>query len=346
VKPNPSSTSALSLATGDNQIYVYKPCVLPDPGWKVYRVAETLPGTSTDRYARLTCVNTDGEFPFCTFLPLTVDDEVRVHIFFAANYVFGDAGNDVTCHAVRAAADIPGWITFILTGQPESKPSIAASQVLDELASHGYPRRVDRLRLSAHSRGGLALRNSLTSGDLVAAKPKGDVLPTSILERVVSFDAAIDQSVITSNAGIKSDKTVAYHRTAATPFSFGAQMVDLGAGNEVDKAMTAISYGRVVLDGQVLGRVTVPPDVDVDLQSLGLLPLGSYASRGGLAAFYAKNTDAVNRLVGSEYAANPRPCQLSKLIDDNDLVGFGKMGSVVWKHHLFVADLLHEVTDD
>ncbi len=101
------------------------------------------------------------------FIPTGVTPTAnKVHIFFAANSVEGDVSNAVTCHALRAAVASSDWILIAVTGSAGT--IVTGAEVLDFLVTRGRPKRVDKLRLSCHSRGKGNFVTALTSGKLVA----------------------------------------------------------------------------------------------------------------------------------------------------------------------------------
>ena len=314
------------------------------PGWaQIHKVEAT--ATGADKFTRQTCVVRDplGPRACSMFIPSGVTPtENKVHIFFAANSVEGDVSNAVTCHALRAAVASTDWILIAVTGSRGD--TVTGDEVLKFLDAHGRPKRVDKLRLSCHSRGKGNLVTALTSGKLVAKSGSATVFPASIVERVVTFDAdeANNLTPAVTAAGIPSANLFGFQviakdwhirqTVAVTNFAHGAL------------CLNAVVWARMIEDARVVQpTVVIPPDINKMVTDLGLPALGLLTSRRSPTAPF-QNFEA--------FCKSKTPLILSRAFDTNKLGAFVLSSNLTrvsppfnGAHHLHVAEFAHEVTD-
>jgi len=322
------------------------------PGWaQIHQVEADASGN--DKFTRQTCVVRDpgGDHQCSMFIPTGVTPtENKVHIFFGPGGTQGDIGNNVPCHALRASVAATDWIVIAVAGINKNGHDlpdlISAAEVLDILDRHGRPKRVDKLRLSCHSRGNAGLTASLTSKRLVAAGAAAPVFPASIVERIVVFD---EDGWNTNNAA-----TVAGVNTAnlfgfqvnATRWSFSqvVKLVNVPDVNHERLCLKAIVWARLIEDAKVVHPgLTIPADIDTMVTSLGLPQLGLLTSRktptAPLQNFQAFCTSKLPIILPATFKTQ----KLGDFVLAHDLARLG----VVFNdpHHFFVAEFAHEVTD-
>jgi hypothetical protein len=311
------------------------------------------------------------------FIPSGVTpNENKVHIFFSAGGISGDVLNSVTCHAFRAAASSTDWILIAVEGNDAGLNTISAQDVLKFITACGRPNRIDKVRLSSHSRGFFGLCATLKSKTLIDTSPTPPVLNSSIVERVISFDSDSSKSPVMpaiTAAGIPSTKVFGFWVTVYPPSwekakdSHGAvlptewsipqsQTIDLLSDPVIKRGVRAVEYCRLIDDARTLRpTLTIPDDIDKDKQGnrLPLPALGSFTTRRNAAApladfrsFCKTHKDSTEDLVGPEVRLI-RNSNLYHFIDSNDLARIGHTGTNpgIWHHHLFVSEFAHEVTD-
>jgi hypothetical protein len=336
--------------------------------WTPVRADEIDATSSTDRFAGqtfeltvplLTSAGAAVPTPVSVFLPrLSVNANfIKVHVFFSP----GDATesglsrtpgatstvgfNAVMMHGLRGSTDASDWI---MIGVPGADPGfvtmdaagVAAclSAVNDDAPYSGDD--IGALRLSCHSRGARGLAQTIQRGLLPAAK----------IDRVVVFDSvgAGPVNAALASAGIPGSKQFAYQVNDPTLLSAaGATNVALNS-----PAMRAIGYSRLIADAAAAAAVigeTVPPF------SGTLLPLpvrGSFTTRSAppasmtdIRAFTTANAPAIAAIVRDEL----KPAGMKTYVDANNLTRLfqasGPFGPGIMSHHLFVAELAHEIVD-
>jgi hypothetical protein len=283
------------------------------------------------------------------FIPTGVKPgENKVHIFFGPGGVSGNRLNHITCHALRAAVADTDWILISAAGiQDSSKRDlpnpISAGEVLDILAAHGRPRRVDELRLSSHSRGNAGLAASLNSKQLVAPKPSGSVFSGSIVGRVVAFDEdGWNTKNAASVAGIDPKKVFGF-RVTEDDWSL-SQVVNVPKFPNGDICLKAVGWSRLIEDARVVNPgLKIPADLDQMVTDLALPRLGLLTSRKNPPAPFENFQDFCTAKWTS--VIKPPSFKTQKLGDfvlAKDLAGVAPFNGM---HHFFLAEFAHEVTD-
>ncbi len=339
----PNGTSTIEVKT--------LPCAIS--GWALVRAIEATPN-GKDRFAPQTCEEGSA---FSVFFPKQLPaDKNHVHVFFAANGAKGDVSNAATCFALRAACENSTWILITVEGNDQGVNRISAAEIVASLKKHGRPDRIDKLRMSSHSRGFFALNGSLRSKLLVAPNGVHPVVTPDAVDRIVLFDSDSASTPIASavkGAGVDITKLFGFWVTVwpvsnwSTPRS---QTIDLISDTDVKKGVRAVAYGRLVEDARILRpTLNIPPDIDQLVKQLALPSLGSFTTRAGTWNFKdycrAKRKE-IEAAVGPEVEMKSNS-KLYKFIDSNDLARVGHTGISpgIWHHHLFVAEFAHEVTD-
>jgi hypothetical protein len=176
------------------------------------------------------------------------------------------------------------------------------------------------------------------------------LLPGSKVERVVIFDSVGSGPV---NAGlaraqIPGSKQFAYQVNEPTLLSAsGATNISLPA-----PAMRAIGYSRLIADASAAAAVlgaTVPafPGTLLPLPARGTFTTRATPGPGmtDIRTFATTNSAAINTIVGSEHRATG----MKTYVDANNLTRLfqpaGPFDSGIMSHHLFVAELAHEIVD-
>lgn len=313
------------------------PCMIPAQGWYVFRAIEASAarnedGTVMDAFASATCKPEDR---IAFYLPSTEQPENRVHVFYSPFAV----DNALATHAGRAASEAAGWILVALNTDPESDPTqITAELICNHLKVHGWKRRtIDRLRFSAHSRGILKLYTNVNAGNLVSAKPTGDVFDLAKVERVVSLDAShLNMPVGSALALFPAEIGFAFRATANTSWTAGGRTVDLftNAGTLL-RTLLAI---RCLTDAPRLRPTrTIDPDVMSVVSMMDLPPIGSLSSYNYM--------DYITKLGG--ILADPAIVAMTPTMNS------ARIEKEAWEttdphfvHNFFAADFFHEVTSD
>jgi hypothetical protein len=368
--------NAHPIAPGTNWIFPIVDCQL-DAGWALVHRAEA-DANLKDRFAGQTCVRDDGEISL--FLPSTLDEVNRVHLFFSAGGIAGDVLNSVVAHALRHAAEQAGWILIAVNGHATGAlTTISAWDIMNLLYWHGRAPRIDHFRISAHSRGVETLNACLNTGTLIAHNAAPPVLAPSSVERAVCFDAEYGMfwDQITKQAGVAPDVVYGF-KAISSPWNMPLnRTIALGnftgtppVGDLFARGLRAIEYMRLVDDAKTLRPgLAIPTDVDAALTDLGPVPaLGTFTSRGAAAAplsgvtgllrsfggpwnffdWCRTNEAAIQRHLGDELDLK-RNSPLFDFIASNDLVRIVDTSLYtppILHHHLLVAEFAHEVTDD
>ena len=276
-------------------------------------------------------------------------DQNKIHVFFGPGAAV-ESGlgansvgmNAVMTHGFRASTDASAWITIGVPGQVEPDGTegnafhaidVAGIQACLRAAGRSTVN-IDAIRLSAHSRGYRGLSQTI-SRRLVSPTP----------EKVVIFDAAYGTvSTALAGSGVRPNRTVAYNLGGHQLTAPGARNVSLPAG-----AMRAIGYSRVIADARVrLPGLAIPPAISSQLLALparGTFTTKSPAPPGmtNIIDFSNANLPAIRQILAHE----SRPADgLRAFIDANNLIQLGRTFSAdIYSHHLFVAELAHEVVD-
>lgn len=336
--------------------------------WSPVRADELDPTTQTDRFATQTFEVT---VPLLTSSGARVPTEVSVfmprfsvnanfiniHVFWSPGNATetgltrtplaqSDVGfNAVMMHGLRGSTDASDWIMIGVPGITGGFVTMDAAGVAACLSAvnNDVPYSGDdigALRLSAHSRGAAGLAQSLSRG----------LLPGSKVDRVVIFDAVGAASVngALATAGVPGSKQFAYQvNDPAQLTARGATNVSLNS-----PAMRAIGYSRLIADAPAAVAAmggTVPAFGGT------LLPLparGTFSTRSGppsgmtdIRAFVTANRAAINTIVAGELGTGG----MKRYIDANNLTRLfqssGPFSPGIMSHHLFVAELAHEIVD-
>lgn len=278
-----------------------------------------------------------------------------VHVFFSpgsateTGLAADEVGmNAVMTHGFRGASATSEWITIGVPGRMHVSAGnrVSEGNAFNTISTTGIEvclravgrtcTAIDALRLSSHSRGSRGLRETISRGLISGHTP----------ERVVIFDAAfssLDRAL--RSRGIPAANTFALNvidpgRLQAR----GATNISLPA-----LAMRAIGYSRIIQDAMVtMPSLTIPAAIRSQL--LTLPPRGRFTSRSpaprgmtNINDFSHTNASSIRSIVRGEAH---RTTGLKTFIDDNNLIRLGTVFSAgIYSHHLFVAELAHEVTD-
>jgi hypothetical protein len=268
----------------------------------------------------------------------TSGDRNDVHVFFSPGSSQGSSGlNAVLHHGLRAACEGSGWILVGVPGKEPGFVTIDTAQIERALGRVGRSSAIGCLRLSAHSRGGRSLRETIAGPHIDIAR----------IDRVVLLDCAFGSVArAITRAGIPAAKVIAYQVVDAALPAF------VGRNIRIDPVCArAIGYSRLIQDAMQT-RPQLPIPSDVRRQLLTLPPRGRFR-----AATAASGTpdhlldfcrDPANRtriaaIVRDEATA---PHGLKTFLDPpNDLGRLGQPFSAsIYSHHFFVAEVAHEIT--
>jgi hypothetical protein len=162
---------------------------------------------------------------------------------------------------------------------------------------------------------------------------------------VVILDAAYGSVNAAINAaGVPGSRQVAYNVTAGTRLTApGALNIGIS-----ENAARAIGYSRIIRDAMTASPpLVVPPAIASQL--LTLPPRGSFTTHvppapgmTDINAFATTNAAAIAAIVNNEST----PTGLKTFIDANNVIRLGRaFGAGVYSHHLFVAEVAHELVD-
>ena len=269
------------------------------------------------------------------FVPRGVaNDRNDVHVFFSPGGVQGSSGlNAVLHHGLRGACEGSGWILIGVPGKEPGFVTVDTAQITDALRLVGRGSTINRLRLSAHSRGGRGLRETI----------KGTLVDLAKIDRVVLLDCAFGSvAAALTAARIPASKVIAYQVIdRALPATNGRNI-------RLDQdCARAIGYSRLIQDAmQTRPSLTIPADIRRQLLTLparGRFKAATAASGSSdnLDDFCRSNRSAIAAIVRDEAKANG----LMTFLDSNDLGRLGKaFGPTTYSHHFFVAEVAHEIT--
>jgi hypothetical protein len=285
------------------------------------------------------------------FVPAgTLPDRNKVHIFFSpgnaveTGLVASAVGmNAAMTHGLRGAADTTEWILISVPGRSGPSSEANGFNTIDTAGVQACLRAagrtstsIDALRYSSHSRGSRGLRETLSRR----------LIPSPVADRVVVFDAAfssLDRAL--AGSGIAGSSMVALNVVDPGRLSvIGSRNISLGAG-----AMRAIGYTRIIQDAMVTQpSLAIPAGVSSQLLTLparGRFTTTSPAPAGmtNINDFARTNAAAIRAITAHE---NDAGTGLKTFIDTNNLIRLGTVfSSGIYSHHLFVAELAHEVVD-
>lgn len=334
--------------------------------WTPVRADEIDAASNRDKFATQTFETTIPlrtnagriDTPVSIFMPRLARSAnfIQVHVFFSPGNATqvglttrpagtSTAGfNAVMMHGLRGSTDASGWIMIGVPGREPGWVAMDAADIATCLGEINPGSRYDAsmigaVRLSAHSRGHRGLRETVSGGTIPAAK----------IDRVVIFDAVHGNlNAVLRAAGIPGSKQFAYQVNVGARLSAtGATNVALGAG-----AMRAIGYSRLIADASAAARVigaTVPAFTGT---TLTLPARGTFTTRTGapatmtnITAFAAANRATISAILRDELAVGGA----KTYIDANNLTRLfrptGPFPPGILSHHLFVAELAHEIVD-
>ena len=192
----------------------------------------------------------------------------KVHVFFSPGDATGDTGfNAVLSHGLRFASDASEWILIGIPTVPSNTEggwrTIDMARILACLDRAGRSARIDALRLTGHSRGGLSLRESLLRG-----------LSTSGIERIVLLDCGEFFTGAMVNAWTRRGTSVVHYRVINKLPLAGANVINLGRD-----CLRAIAYSRLIQDAMVT-RPDVASSIPgtINSQLLPLPPRGQFTT--------------------------------------------------------------------
>lgn len=281
----------------------------------------------------------------------TRPDRNKVHVFFGpgdaveAGLRANEVGmNAAMTHGLRGAADATEWILISVPGRTD--PSGAEANAFNTIDTAGVQAclgaagrastNIDALRFSSHSRGSRGLRETLSRR----------LIPSPVADRVVVFDAAfssLDRAL--ARSGIAGSSMLALNVVDSGRLTVrGARNIALGAN-----AMRAIGYTRIIQDAMVtMPSLNIPAGVRSQLLPLparGRFTTTRPAPAGmtNIHEFARTNASAIQSIVAHE---NDAVTGLKTFIDTNNLIRLGRVfSSGIYSHHLFVAELAHEVVN-
>ncbi len=281
------------------------------------------------------------------FLPARVTESTnKVHVFFSFDTVTGNSGlNGVLGHGLRGSTNASDWILIGVpgkktNGREEGYFTIDMKAISDCLASAGRGHEIHSLRLSAHSRGGRGLRETLDRS----------LIDPSLIDRVVILDANTkDIADVLRKSAIPGSKVIPYRVITGNLPLVGARTIRLD-----NECMRAIGYSRLIKDATVTRPLLEIPKTILD-KVLPLPARGCFSSKARTPSPpKVCLTDPGTAPIGIEDFCNTMvrrrkigpALTLSKFIDDHDLLRIGhKLRVDIAGHHLFVAEIAHEITD-
>jgi hypothetical protein len=326
-------------------------CAISAP-WAIIHKVEA-DSNGRDKFTNQTCIVKDpGRINECVmFIPSGVSrDENNVHIFFGPGNASDPPNafsNHTTCHALRASVAGTNWILISVAGIRQNGIDLAnkvsASEILDILAAHGRPRRVDRLRLSSHSRGNKGLTESLKSRMLVAPSASSSVFPPSAVERIVAFDADEWGTADAANTAGISTRNLFGFKVRAQNWSM-KQVIDLKNFPHGETCLNAVVWSRLIEDAKVVRpSIIIPANLDKMVTDLRLPALGLLTSRKNPSAPFVNFKDFCKTRWESVIKHESFKTQeLGDFVKAQDL---GRVAPYNDQHHFFVAEFVHEVTD-
>jgi peptidoglycan hydrolase-like protein with peptidoglycan-binding domain len=282
-------------------------------------------------------------FGVSMFVPAGIKANVnKVHVFFSPGGVgspFGDHGlNAVLTHGLRAPSDPTEWILISIPGINENGKNgwrtIDMAAIRSCLDRVGRSSSIDALRLSAHSRGGKGLQVSMAKPGLI----------TGSIDRITLLDCGeFFNGAVVSGFKARGAAVIHYRVNNKNPLA-GADVRNLPSG-----CMRAIGYSRLIDDArEVRPGIVIPPVIAS--QNLALPDRGRFSSaskpsggRTSIAAFCSSNGARVATILKKE---NDPAAGLLEFIQREDLLhGMPRFIPGIYSHHLFVAEIAHELVD-
>jgi outer membrane protein OmpA-like peptidoglycan-associated protein len=332
--------------------------------WQPLRANETKPDRS-DRFASQTfcaVIATLCQIPpktaallahqVCIFVPSGLKpDTNKVHVFFSPGGVAENHGlNAVLTHGLRAASDASDWILISVSGvhvdKGVPKPTdgwrtIDIPSIENCLTSIGRSPKIDALRLSAHSRGGFGLQQSLQRSLITGAIDR-----VTILDCGEFFSAPLVKSLKSRGAD------VIHYRINNQKAVAGAKVINIES-----ECIRAIGYSRLIEDAMVTQPTLAIPtyirsqQLTLPLRGLFTTSTTPSSSQVGIAQFCKTNAAAIKVIVQKELQRKRDPKTkdivfegLCSFVNNNDVMRSGTAFSPgIYAHHLFVAEIAHEM---
>jgi hypothetical protein len=263
------------------------------------------------------------------FIPRRVTPDInRVHVFFSPRGAAEDRGdNDVLVQGLRGAADSTNWIVIGVSGVVNGWRTIDDAAIAACLTRAGRLPNVTAVRLSGHSRGVSGLTTTLNRS-LISAR----------IDRIVVLDApelfrvAGGPSVVVYRVNVKS-KTVP-----------GAIQHDLDPA-----CVRAIGYTRLIKNAMVTQPLLSIP-ATIRSQLLPIPDRGCFSTapartfsgcQVSFGDFCRRNKALINTIIRQERGPNG----LHNFVESNNLLRAGHpVSPAIYSHHIFVAEIAHEIT--
>lgn len=274
----------------------------------------------------------------------------KVHVFFSPGGVTENHGlNAALTHGLRAASDASDWILISVSGVHVEKPkpadgwrTIDMPSIENCLTSIGRSPKIDALRLSAHSRGGFGLQQSLQRS-----------LITGAIDRVTILDCGeFFLAPLVNSLKSRSADVIHYRVNNKNPVA-GAKVINLGS-----ECIRAIGYSRLIQDAMVT-QPTLAIPAYIRSQLLTLPTRGLFTTSTALisppvediAQFCKRNAADIKAIVKKELQLKQDPKTknivfegLCSFINNKDVMRSGLAFSPgIYAHHLFVAEIAHEM---
>jgi hypothetical protein len=262
------------------------------------------------------------------FIPSGVTPETsNVHIFFSPRGAAGDRGdNDTLVQGLRGAAEATNWILIGVSGIVNGWRTMDDAAIAACLARIGRSPTVTAVRLSGHSRGMSGLNMTLSRRSI-----------SSSIDRAVVLDAP----ELFHNSG---RNVIVYRVNVQNKRVSGAIHRDLNP-----TCMRAIGYTRLIRNAMLTRpSLMIPPAIRSQLLSIpnrGCFSTAPAARLSGcqvnLLDFCRDNRSAINAIIHQEQGRDG----LHTFVEVNDLLRAGHPVSPgIYSHHIFVAEIAHEIT--
>jgi hypothetical protein len=185
-----------------------------------------------------------------------------------------------------------------------------------------------------------------------STKPPLKPLPASKIDRVVIFDDAGEANGFLATSAIPGDKQFAYQVNDSTKLSKkGATNVAINP-----EASRAIGYSRLLADAAIACPVAGAPVPSFSGTMLTLPPRTKFTTRkgggAGMTNINAFASDAANKKIIASLTdkkVEKGPSGIWTFVKDNNLHrmfnGPKPFSPGIMSHHLFVAELAHEIVD-
>jgi hypothetical protein len=265
------------------------------------------------------------------FIPRGATPRVnKVHVFFSPREAAGNRGdNDVLVQGLRGASDATDWILIGVSGITNGWRTINSTTISECLVRAGRPAGIEAVRLSGHSRGVGSLRETVIRR-LINVR----------IDRVVVLDAP----ELLPNGAPGAARTIVYRVNVQGKSVPGAVHRDLDPG-----CMRAIGYTKLIRNAIVTHPyLTIPSTISRQLLPIPdrgyLTTTPASALRGSqvnLGAFCHTNRAAISGILRQESG----PDGLHAFVETHDLLRAAHgVSPSIYSHHVFVAEIAHEIT--